>query len=108
MKGDGNWCRAYALALHGKPVTFLGAYAAVTVVRNEDDSFTAGIARAPGETDIRANACRGEELVIATVAAECASIAAHGPDAPLCRSGEHGLCGHVAFAAPSGPERRPW
>ena len=106
MKGDGNWCRAYALALHGKPVTFLGAYAAVTVVRNEDDSFTAGVTRPSGETDIRAYARRGEELVVATVAAECASIAAHGPQAPLCRSGEHGLCGHVAFATPSGPEWR--
>ncbi len=60
MKGDGNWCRAYALGLHGKPVTFLGAYAAVTVVRNDDDSFTADITRPSGETDIRAYARRGE------------------------------------------------
>jgi hypothetical protein len=101
VKGDGNWCRAYALALHGKPVTFLGAYAVVTVIRNEDDSFTADITRPSGETDIRAYARRDEGQVVVTVAAECASIAAHGPDSPLCRSGEHSLCGHVTFATPS-------
>ena len=101
MKDDENWCRAYALALHGKPVTFLGAYAAVSVVRNQNDSFTADITRSAGETDIRAYARCDEELVAATVAAECASVAAHGPDAPLCRSGEHSLCGHVTFATPS-------
>jgi len=101
VTGDGNWCRAYALALHGKPVTFTGAYAAVTVVRNADDSFTADITQPSGQTDIRAYARRAEELVVATVAAECASIAAHGPDAPLCRSGDHSLCGHVAFATPA-------
>ncbi len=54
VRGDGNWCRAYALALHGKPVTFLGSYAAVAVVRNQDDSFTADTTRPTGETDIRA------------------------------------------------------
>jgi hypothetical protein len=38
------------------------------------------------------------------VAAECASIAAHGPDAPECRSGAgHRLCGHVTIAGPPAP-----
>jgi hypothetical protein len=38
------------------------------------------------------------------VAAECASIAAHGPDAPECRSGEgHRLCRHAAIASPPAP-----
>ncbi len=78
-----------------------GPYAAVTVIRNQDDSFTADITRPSGETDIRAYARRDEDLMVATVAAECASIAAHGPDSPRYRSGEHSLCGHVTFATPS-------
>jgi hypothetical protein len=95
-EGDASWVRAYALAAYGSPVQFTGAYATVTVVRNNDDSYTARIARRGGRTGTRIFP-RGNE---AAVAAECASIAAHGPDAPECRSGEgHRLCGHVAIAS---------
>jgi hypothetical protein len=74
----------------------------VTVVRNDDDSYTAHIARPGGQAYTRifppGNA--------AAVAAECASIAAHGPDAPQCRSGhKHRICGHVTLGNPPGRQR---
>lgn len=101
-ESNGNWVRAYTLALYGEPVAFTGAYAAVTVVRNNDDSFTAAIRRPCGGTDIRTYA----DMSAATVAAACASIAAHGPDCPECRSGQgHRLCGHVTIASPPGDAR---
>ena len=101
-QGDANWRRAYALAVYAKPVMFIGAYAAVTAVRDDDDSYTAHIARRDGGTGTRIFPAGSA----AAVAAECASIAAHGPDAPVCKPGNgRRLCEHVTFASPPGGPR---
>jgi hypothetical protein len=100
-EGNGNWVRAYGLALYGERVTFTGAYAAVTVVRNNDDSFTADIRRPGGGADVRTYA----RMSAAAVAAACASIAAHSPGSPECRSGRGRLCGHVTVASLPGGAR---
>jgi hypothetical protein len=91
---------AMRLAFPGRPVVFRGRYATVTVVQGTDKALTADIRRPWGDTDYRAFP-DSPGFGFTDAIAECASIAAHGPDAPVCDSDENGLCGHVQY----GPER---
>lgn len=84
---------AYALALRGRHVTFHGAYGTITAVQNSDGSFTASVSRPSCDADVNAYASGTDGY---EVAVEFASLAAHGPDAPVCTSGETTMCGHVA------------
>lgn len=89
---DESWVHAYAIALTGMNVTFHGDCGAVTAVQNSDGSFTASITWRPGGTDVRVYASGTGPY---DVAAECASLAAHGPHEPVCVPGDTAMCVHV-------------
>jgi hypothetical protein len=100
---NGTWIRAYALALHGITVTFHGGYGTVAVEHNSDGSYTADVRPSAGGTDIRVFPAGADTV---QVAAECSSIAAHGPGAPTCSSGDTGMCGHITLVTDSPPRTR--
>ena len=91
---------AMQLAFPGRAVVFRGEYAIVTVVQDTDKALAADIRRPGGDTDYRAFPdspdCTDCTAFTAAIA-ECASIAAHGPGAPVCQSDENGLCGHIQY-----------
>ncbi|HEV3380918.1 MAG TPA: hypothetical protein VG142_08065 [Trebonia sp.] len=82
------------LALPGRPVVFRGEYAAVTAMLGTDNALTADIRRPGGGVDYRV--FPGTSGFLAAIA-ECASIAAHGPVAPVCRSDGNVRCGHIQY-----------
>jgi hypothetical protein len=68
------------------------------VEHNSDHSYTASVHPVVGDADIRAFTSAAAPADVAT---ECSSLAAHGPDAPVCSSGETGMCGHITLVTAS-------
>lgn len=95
---NGSWMCAYAIALLGRTVTFHGGYGTVAVEHNSDHSYTASVHPSSGGIDIRAFTTA---VAPADVATECSSLAAHGPAAPVCSSGDTGMCGHITLVTAS-------
>ena len=95
---NGSWMCAYAIALPGRTVTFHGGYGTVAVEHNSDHSYTASVRLSSGDTDIRAFTAAASPADVAT---ECSSLAADGPGAPVCSSGDTGMCGHITLVTAS-------
>jgi hypothetical protein len=97
---NGSWMCAYALALRGRIVTFHGDYGTVAAEQNSDGSYAASVRPVSGGVDIRAFAAGTHPADVAT---ECSSLAAHGPAAPVCSSGETRMCGHITLVTATEP-----
>jgi hypothetical protein len=69
------------------------------MVQGTDKALTADIRRPGGDTDYRAFPDSPDPRDFTN------AIAAHGADAPVCRSDENGLCGHIQYRP--APNDRP-